>query len=527
MARARKSVHVVVVPLHPNQREATILDQRLRVTGQLFNVGLQELMKRASAMRLDPDWRAARALPNGSKERCRAFSDLRYRYGLQKKLAATLVFDHWRASKWMGQVVDSRTALALGAELLKNVDEWLFGRASRPRFKKATERNVVWGVQPAKGLCLRDGKIAWWNAKTPRKNLELELDLGALSQKRRADLAERAIVRVGIRREIVRGRTRYFALLCVEGSAYRSEAVRARMSGRSEGIVGVDFGPSLAAAVGPAGSEYHSLAPQTMLNARAADAAILRRKQRALDRSRRAANPDCYDAQGRCVKRPRAISHRGAKLQARLTEAQRHSRLNRLHERSARAKQVVTLGTDVAFEAIDKRAWQASRYGKRMSFTAPGALRDAIVRECELFGGHAIELPTARLALSQHCLCGAKVKKQRSQRFHRCDRCGLGPLDRDLFSAFLARLAAKSGLIDLDEGPFNTAELRQEATRLCGVRARHAPSSRTTNPRIVSGLCAEHVVQTPEQEPAGSSGGKRSGRRTARKRLLLLAATVP
>jgi len=216
------------------------------------------------------------------------------------------------------------------------------------------------------------------------------------------------------------------------------------------------------------------------------------------------------------------MSKRGLKLQQRLTAEQRRSRINRLQERSARAKQIISLGTDVAFEAIDKRAWQASRYGKRMAFTAPGALRDAVVRECELHGGRAVELPTARLALSQHCLCGVKAKKPLSQRAHVCVACGLGPLDRDLFSAYLARLAAESGLVDLADAPFNDHEHRQEAARLCA-----SPCSARVNAGNVSGLRAELAVQTPAQEPASTTGGKRAGRRTTRKQRLLLAATVP
>jgi hypothetical protein len=525
----RKRVHVVQVPLRVNAREAAILDQRLRVVGQLRNAGLQELLRRARAMRRDPDWQVALRLSVGPK-RTRAFSDLRHRYGLQKKLAATLVFEHWRASHWMGEVVDGRTALALGAELLQNVDEWLFGRAARPRFKKAAERGCVWGTQPNVGLCLRDGKVSWRNAKTPRKNLELELDLGSLSQARRADLAGRTLIRSGIRRELVRGKTRYFALLCVVGQPYRSAAVHARMAARPFGFVGVDFGPSLAAAVGPVDSHFHSLASQTVLDKRASDAKLIRCQQRALDRSRRAANPDCYDERGRTIKgkHPNRLSTRGVKLQARLTTAQRRSRINRLHERAERAKQIMYLGTDLAYEAIDKRNWQ-HQYGKRVTFTAPGALRDLAKRECELFGGRTVELLTWILALSQHCLCGARVKKARGQKIHSCPSCGLGPLDRDLFSAYLARLCAETGVIDLDEGPFNTAEHREEAIRLCGPvpPARRAPSSRTTKRRIVSASRAKHVGQTPEQELASVFGGKRFGRRpTSRGRPLVAAAAA-
>ncbi|GHO50682.1 hypothetical protein KSX_88450 [Ktedonospora formicarum] len=53
-------------------------------------------------------------------------------------------------------------------------------------------------------------------------------------------------------------------------------------------------------------------------------------------------------------------------------------------------------------------------------------------------GGILIEVPTRTTALSQWCHgCGTKVKKPLSERWHQC-ACGVGPIQRDLYSAFLA-----------------------------------------------------------------------------------------
>ncbi|GHO45711.1 hypothetical protein KSX_38740 [Ktedonospora formicarum] len=47
-------------------------------------------------------------------------------------------------------------------------------------------------------------------------------------------------------------------------------------------------------------------------------------------------------------------------------------------------------------------------------------------------------VPTRTTALSQWCHgCGKKVKKPLSERWHQC-ACGVGPVQRDLYSAFLA-----------------------------------------------------------------------------------------
>ena len=53
-------------------------------------------------------------------------------------------------------------------------------------------------------------------------------------------------------------------------------------------------------------------------------------------------------------------------------------------------------------------------------------------------GGTLVEVPTRTTALSQWCHgCGKRVKKPLSQRWHQCT-CGVGPVQRDLYSAFLA-----------------------------------------------------------------------------------------
>lgn len=78
-----------------------------------------------------------------------------------------------------------------------------------------------------------------------------------------------------------------------------------------------------------------------------------------------------------------------------------------------------------------------------------------------------ISLDTRRLALSQHCLCGRRVKKDLSTRVHVCTACGLNPLDRDLFSAFLAYLCARHSVTDLSTGSLNRAGNRRKAQQLC------------------------------------------------------------
>src|SRR5260370_32217036 len=69
---------------------------------------------------------------------------------------------------------------------------------------------------------------------------------------------------------------------------------------------------------------------------------------------------------------------------------------------------------------------------------APGMLIEHLRRTVAKTGGILHEFPTRTTKLSQYCHgCKTHAKKSLAQRFHNC-ACGIGPVQRDLYSAFLA-----------------------------------------------------------------------------------------
>ncbi len=81
------------------------------------------------------------------------------------------------------------------------------------------------------------------------------------------------------------------------------------------------------------------------------------------------------------------------------------------------------------------KAWQRGFWSKSVQRRGPGGQLARIERAVIRAGGTYDEIES-KLALSQTCICGARIKKPLNQRRHRCENCGLD-LDRDLFSAFL------------------------------------------------------------------------------------------
>ena len=202
--------------------------------------------------------------------------------------------------------------------------------------------------------------------------------------------------------------------------------------------IGLDLGPaSIAIVPRQAEARLEPLCAELRPDARA-----IRRLQRHMERQRRAANPEHYDEKGRPKKRgkgaPRWKQSRGYQA-SRRRKAARERKLA-AHRKSLHGQlvhQIVRVGNTIITEKISYKGWQ-KRYGRSVGRCAPGMLIDHLRRTVASTGGTLHEVPTRSTKLSQYCHgCGRFVPKPLSQRWHQCP-CGIGPVQRDLYSAFLA-----------------------------------------------------------------------------------------
>jgi hypothetical protein len=265
------------------------------------------------------------------------------------------------------------------------------------------------------------------------------------------------------------------------------------------------------------------------------EAVKARRRQRHLDRSRRAANPAQYSGshgqKARAERRaasglplrqdqlPRGARHAnaaGQPLQAyrrdtltggyrriRADHAAAASATSRRKDASARqaALAIVTAhGPDIVTEDVDIRQWML-RWGRSIAAFTPGRLLAALARECQASGGQLIKASTRRTALSQHCLCGARARKPLSQRWHSCT-CGAEG-DRDLVSALLAACVTHADTQDPATARLDPV-LREHARRL--VTAGHIQVFPVTGEEAAQqeGL---PVRSTIRHNPAAGTGG--------------------
>ena len=177
----------------------------------------------------------------------------------------------------------------------------------------------------------------------------------------------------------------------------------------------------------------------------------MRRLQRRMDRQRRAANPEHYDERGRMKKQGKKRRRWKTSKSYERTRRRKATRERKLaaHRQSLHGHhvhEIVAVGNTVILEKISYKAWQ-KQYGKSVGLRAPGMFVEILRRTVASTGGTLIEVPTRPAKLSQFCHgCGGVVKKPLSERWHHCP-CGVGPVQRDLYSAFLASTLSVDQLI--------------------------------------------------------------------------------
>jgi putative transposase len=192
-----------------------------------------------------------------------------------------------------------------------------------------------------------------------------------------------------IRRQI-RGRCRWYVQLVQEDvSPHRRET--------KPGVVGLDIGHSNIAAVGRSDAIFEQFCPSVVQPWKE-----LRRIERAMDRSKWANNPACFDDKGGWKKgaRMRVRSKRYQALTLKRRERERRLAAERKRSHGELANRILGQGTTVKTEKLSYKAWQRQRYGKSLKVPAPGRFVRMRERNAAT-GGGLIAFATRNTCLSQ------------------------------------------------------------------------------------------------------------------------------
>jgi hypothetical protein len=430
------------LPLQVNAGQAKRIRGHLEAGRQLYNAVLSEGQRRLRRMRGDPAWQVARALPRARKqERAAAFRALRERYSFSEYGLHTYAKGARQA--WLAEHLDAVLAQTLATRAYQALNRVCIGLARRVRFKSRergldsieNKRNDT-GLrfvlqQPEQG---NEGYLIWgddrltasidWNDPLVKYGLDQRIKYARLIRRKASSPQAQAADAEGFR---------YFVQLALEGVPYH----KPKHSVGSE-IIGADLGPSTIALFPHTAEASLSVFCEEL----SPDAQELRRLQRKMERQRRAANPDNYDAQGRIKKQGQQKLHWKAsrgyqKSRRRKAVKERKLAAHRKSLHGKKVHEIVAVGHTILLEKISYKAWQ-KQYGKSVGLRAPGMFVALLRRTVASTGGTLLEVATRSTKLSQYCHgCGRCLKKPLAQRIHQCG-CGIGPVQRDLYSAFLA-----------------------------------------------------------------------------------------
>jgi hypothetical protein len=501
--------------LAPTPQQARLLAIRLDLARQMYNAFLGEAWRRLQRCRRDRRWREARTLrTTGQKHDAQAlYAAVKREHGFSE-YALTGMVKVYRTAHFLDQL-DFKSCQAMAQRAQRTVNRLLFDpQAKHVTFLPKGESRAV----DSTSIHWRDHAIEW-NSPTYKLIIPVcfdQVDKQGIQAHALALMQDPNNICESLRvlSRTIRGTERWYVQVTLKGHPKWKEAQYLPGHGRT---VGIDFGPSQ---IGLCWQEPDGTLQGAKMELAAGlrhDYATIRRLQRSLDRSRRAMNPELYQADGtirRGVKqRQWRSSRRYLRAKAELAELWRRYAARRKNALGRLANQILAHGTTIKIEALSYKAWQ-HQWGKSIGRGAPGLLVQMLRQKAQACGGQLIEFPTRGTRFSQYCHgCGTYTKKPLSQRIHQCT-CGVGPVDRDVYSAFLAYHfdlasqtldsgAARAAFAALQCGAVDIQATSQAASAL---PSRETPSPQARGDR--SGSTAKRAL-LPAQAPADPDAGER------------------
>ena len=323
--------YVVELSLATNAADERELADRFLCGRRLLNALLQDGLARVNAMRADPKWQAARAMPKKTKPqrkaRQQAFTALREAHDFDKYAFDGRAVAYKNAAGFASRIGSHETQ-TIAKRVYKALNEYLIGLRGRPR-SKSRQRPLHSLEGKNNASCLR------WDAErgvlTVEKGFELHVDLPANRLAKDEWLWTALQTPTKYCRLVWRqvgGERRYFVQLVQKGKVPIKASLLTKLAAK-DATGGLDLGPSTVAWITSEAAGLEQLCSSVDRNE-----AEIRRLQRHIDRQRRASNPDNYKPDGtvRKGRKKWVTSKRQAMAEAKLTELHRHEAAVRRNE---------------------------------------------------------------------------------------------------------------------------------------------------------------------------------------------------
>ncbi|MDR3560112.1 MAG: transposase [Negativicutes bacterium] len=412
--------------------------RKLDVGRMFYNACLGELYSRYNSMIKSPAYQQSIGLSKEDKTRNSKLNELRRDY----KIGEYDLHDFVAPMKRHFNSLDIHTAQKVATRCYDAFTDLLFGKADQIHFKKRGSFDSLESKTNSTGIRYRDGFLKWGR-------LEIPVEI-----KPKDDYAHECLSRkikfCRILRKSVGSKDKFYLQLILDGlppikvDEYTGQIKHPIGSGK----VGLDIGTQTLAISSKTDVKLIELAEG--LDQKYSE---IRRVQRAIDRSRRATNPENYSEDG-TVKKGRlkwVRSKRYKKLLYRYRELNRLYTDKKKQSHNVLANFVLSLGDEIYVEKMNfkalvkrdkkselnsKRKFKCKKqFGKSILRKSPSLFLAILERKLIYIGKSLGRVDTWKVKASQYCHLDDTYKKKPLGK--RWNDFAEAKIQRDMYSAFL------------------------------------------------------------------------------------------
>ena len=441
---------IAELPLVVNSHQERQLLLIFEISRKLYNAALGDGLKKIRLMKQSKAWQAAR-LMKPSADKTNAFKEIISLFSFTKNDTEKFLKECKNNSGW-NNLIGSHIVQKIAELAFNACSNYCYGKKGKPRFKGSK--------RPIKSIVGKNNQtnIVWDSSTEQVKLGKIILSVIMPTIKQDNYLLEALISKTKYCRILwrkVKGKYRWYVQLTQEGFP-PSKSKNYTQKGHK---VGLDIGPSTIAAVATNPNNVWALFSKFCQSIEYPYNQI-KLNNRAIERSKRATNPQCYNNDGGWKKGAKfAPSKHCKELRIKSAEINRKLASARKTEHGKLANEIIRHGNIIQTEKISYKSFQKN-FGRSVSVRAPGMFINLLKYKAEKAGGELIELNTWLLKMSQYDhTTDSYTKKKLSQRTHNLGD-GTSKANRDIYSAFLA------GNIDPNINKHNPSNLATEWTSL-------------------------------------------------------------
>ena len=443
---------IVQFPLKTERYQEDILNKRFEIGRNIYNSLVNVTQKRYQEMRKTKKYRQLLSSLTGNKkadkETWKQINAIRKQYGMSEY---SFHEDVKNMQKHFKENIDAFTAQKIASEVWKSYEKLFYGNGKKVSYKKYGSFHSLEGKSNKTGIRLKENRMLWNGLEIPVViDDENDYEYQALQYN---------ICYCRIVRKYIRTKYKFYVQIVFKGNPPIKTDLKTGKQKHpiGQGDVGLDIGTSTIAVSSQSDVKILELADRVQ-NIEHQKQKLLRK----MDRSRRAANPKNYHADG-------TIKQQGSKkviwkktnhyikYQQELKELYRKQADIRKYQHECLANEIIALGNKIYVEKMNfaglaKRAKKTEknekgrykrkkRFGKSLGKKAPSMLLSIIDRKLKYFGEELIEINTFEAKASQfNHFDETYTKKSLSQRWNYVNG---RKLQRDMYSAFLIMNTAK------------------------------------------------------------------------------------